>query len=53
MNKRLQKRVLNWWDNLDIQEKDEYFQTVLPKSKSRYTSPTELEKEKMYNWAKA
>ncbi len=50
MNKRQKKKVLAWWDSLDVQERNEYLKIVLPKSKSHYNNPTELEKEKMYNW---
>lgn len=51
MNKRQKKKGLLWWSSLDIQERDEYFKIVCPKSKSRYDNPTELEKLKMYSWS--
>ena len=50
MNKRKKKRVLEWWSNLRIDEKDDYMKTVNPKSKNRYLNPSELEKEKMHDW---
>lgn len=49
MNKRKRKKVLKWWSNLPIHEKDDYNQLVNSKSKNDYLNPSELEKEKMYN----
>lgn len=53
MNKRKKKKVLEWWKNLWIDEKDDYHKIVNPKSKNKYLSPSENEKEKMYDWALA
>lgn len=51
MNKRQKKKALVWWGSLDIQGRDEYYKTVIPKGKNHYNRPSQLEKEKMYIWA--